>query len=502
MQVDINSFGKWRRRFWPIHSSEIKKLLPLIVMKFLISAIYITLTTMKDAMVITAHKSGAEVVPILKGWVVLPASILMAYAYTKLSSRMSKEKLFYTVLGGFLAVIFLYGFFLYPNREFLTPTNSANYLVDLLGPKAEHWVAVYRNWIQSLLFITAELWGTTIILVAFWGLANDITSVSEAKRAYSVYITAGNSAIICMGFINYNIIQYLSNYPYEYTVKALIGMLCVFGCIVLQMYRISRKNVKPIEETTAKAPKKKKVSFLESLKHICTSKYLMGIAMLVIGYGLMISLVEISWKAALKDLYPTTGSYQAFITKVSSYVGISAFLGSLLLGNNLIRKFGWHFTAQITPVLVGLSGVLFFVLLVNKDSAFLSSTTALVGLSPLLMIALFGAFQNVLSKTVKYTFFDPTKEMAYIPLDNEEKVKSKASIDMIGSRLGKSGSSWIQVALFDLLGTGALLSISHILLPIVFFIMCTWMLSVRSLNKGFLQKQKTKAQDIPVTDAK
>lgn len=489
-------FSKWRRRIWPFRRAEIKKLLPLILIKLFISVNYGILTCMKDTMIVTSKGSGAEVIPVLKGWVVLPVAFLVTILYSKLSNVLNKKRLFYTMLGGFMAVIFLYGFILYPNADILSPHVSSDWFIAKFGPKATHWVAVYRNWIQSLLFITAELWGSVVILVMFWGFANDITSVDEAKRSYNVYIAAGDVAAFSIGPIVCYFTKKLSAFPFIYTVQSLISVVLAIGFVIMVLYWWMNKYVltdkhffNPEEYRGSPKKKKEKVSLMQGFKHIMKSRYLLGIAVLVVGYGLSISLIEVTWKASVKLIYPNPADYQTFTSKATSYVGLFAFFTSLFFGSNIIRRFGWRFSAQITPVMVGMTGIAFFLLLINKDH--IGGFTGLLGLSPLMFIVLFGAFQNIASKVAKYSFFDPTKEMSYIPLDEDAKVKGKAAIDVVGSRLGKSGSAWIQVALIDLVGTGSIFSITHLLLPIVTLATISWIYSVHSLSKKFDEKHQT-----------
>ncbi len=499
-EIDVTKdFSKWKRRLWPFHHSELKKLLPLIFIKFLISVNYGILTNMKEAMIVTAKGSGAEVIPVLKGWIVLPMAFIMALVYSKLSHMLKKRTLFYTVLGGFLAVIFLYGFILYPNEEFFTPNKSSDWLDSLVGEKYSHWIAVYRNWIHSLLFITAELWGSVVILLMFWGFANDVTNVSEAKRSYNIYIAAGDVAAFSIGPLVYFFIKQLNIYPYIYTVQALLGLAIFIGFIIMGIYWWVNKNVidkMPRRPAETPRSKKEKVSLFEGFKLIGKSPYLLGIAILVIGYGLSITLIEISWKANVKLLFPKTADYQMFTSKVTSYVGGVAFFISMFCGTNIIRRFGWRFSAQITPVLVGGTGILFFMALMLKNQ--LGFLTTFLGITPLAFIVLLGAFQNVISKVTKYSFFDPTKEMAYIPLVESEKVRGKAAIEVVGSRLGKSGASWIQIAFLDLFGSGSILSITHLLVPIIVITTVSWIYSVNHLGRAFSTKITTPKDGVKV----
>jgi AAA family ATP:ADP antiporter len=81
--------------------------------------------------------------------------------------------------------------------------------------------------------------------------------------------------------------------------------------------------------------------------------------------------------------------------------------------------------------------------------------------------------------------FDSTKEMAFIPLDDEMKTKGKAAVDVIGGRLAKSGGAIIQSGIFMLLPTATFFSITPILAGIFFFLMICWIIAVKGLNKDY-----------------
>ena len=117
---DTQEFGKLRSLFWPIHSYELKKILPMFFMFFCISFNYTILRDTKDTLIVTAPGSGAEAIPFLKVWCVVPAAIIIMLIYAKLSNILSKEKLFYAMIIPFIIFFGLFGFILYPALSFPT----------------------------------------------------------------------------------------------------------------------------------------------------------------------------------------------------------------------------------------------------------------------------------------------------------------------------------------------------------------------------------------------
>lgn len=477
----LSPLAKLRERIWPIQAFELKKIFPLLVMKFFISLTYGILTSMKDGFIVTAQGSGAEAIPILKGWVVLPIAMGVVLFYSKLSNHFRRSVLFYGIITFFMTFFLLYGFVLYPNVDYFSPHASADWLLKKVGEQNGHWVAIYRNWVQSLFFVMTELWGQVAIFLLFWGFVNHICNFKEAKRCYNLFIVGGDIAQMITGpIVCYFTGKYIGEH-FHVALKSLTASIAIFGGMILLLHwllthRILRNDERLYQPEHGGQPleTKTRLSLIESLKFITRSKYLRYIAVMVVAYGLAINLTEVTWKANLKIAYPETGGYQAFMATVTSCVGACSFLITLFLSGVMLRLLGWHFCAQLPPIVIGTTSLAFLLFFLNPGW---------FGPSPLMLIVLFGAFQNISSKVMKYALFDPSKEMAYIPLDQESKVKGKAAIDVVGSRLGKSGAAWIQLLLIQLSGTGSVLSITHFLLPLIACTIVFWILSVRALSK-------------------
>ncbi len=494
-----HKFGKCRSLLWPIYSYELKKILPMLVMFFCISFNYTILRDMKDTLIVTAGGSGAEALPFLKFWGVLPSAVIFMLIYAKLSNKLSKPALFYACIAPFLIFFGLFALVLYPAREYLHPYAFADHLQTILPVGFMGFIAVLRNWIFSLFYILSELWGSVVLSLLFWGFANDITKINEAKRFYALFLTGANIALMVSGpTIRYfaNLPKRLSSIsgidPWGITINKLMLVVVGLGLLIILCYWWMNKNVltdprfySPEEQKSSKK-EKPKLSMKDSFKFLTRSKYLGLLAIIVISYGIAINLVEVSWKAQLKIQFSNPNEYLAFMGGFSTVTGIVTVFTTLFLGGNIMRKFGWKVSALLTPILLILTGVTFLALIVFKKSL---PPYVIGGLTLQLFIVLAGAAQNILSKSCKYTFFDPTKEMAYIPLDQESKVKGKAAIDVVGARLGKSGGSLLQQGLILCCG-GLIGAAPVIIMGLVLAIVTLWTLSVSGLSKLFEEKNR------------
>ena len=85
----------------------------------------------------------------------------------------------------------------------------------------------------------------------------------------------------------------------------------------------------------------------------------------------------------------------------------------MIIGNNILRRLSWLSSAIITPIMVLVTSVIFFY--VVWDGSTHDPMTPLLGVTVVMVAVIVGQIQNVLSKGTKYSLFDSTKQMVYIP---------------------------------------------------------------------------------------
>lgn len=500
---DAKEFGRIRALIWPIHRFELKKILPMMAMLFLICFNYSVLRNVKEVVVITAQSSGAEVLPFIKVWAMLPMAILTTILLTKLSNHFSQEHLFYMMVGAFLLFYGLFVFVLYPLQDYVHPHHLADQLQVLLPKGFKGFIAVWRNWSFTLFYTMCELWSTIVMTVLFWGFANEITRVHEARRFYGVLAVISSSASILAGVAA----NWLSNpESWDGTLQRLMLVIIAFGGLTMAIFRwmnvrvLSDPRFHELHEPTTHgqvevAPKKskKRLSMKESVAVLSKSKYLLCIATIVVAYNLVINLVEVVWKDQLQQLYPSPLDYSYYMNTMTSAVGVIATLVAFCL-SSLMGKIGWTWTALITPLTMLLTSVGFFGFMLFPEQL-QGPVLWMGGMTPLAISVFFGAAQVCLSKAAKYSVFDATKEMSFIPLDHELKLKGKAAIDGVGSRLGKSGGSIIHTTLLPFLATVS--ASAPYVAGILLFVIVGWVIAVRSLGRQFADLVQRKAAEDP-----
>lgn len=473
----------------------------MLLLFFFINFNYTILRDTKDALIVTAPGSGAEAIPFLKVWGVLPMAVLFMIIYSKISNVFSKQKVFYLLISTFIAFFALFVLVLYPCRESLHPTDLADRFQASLPAGFSGLVAIFRNWTYAIFYVMSELWGSVATSLLFWGFANDTTRISESKRFYAMFGLGANLAMLVSGpaivfFSDVRSFLPAGVDPWQYSLNYMMLAVIISGVLIMGIYYWINKNVltdpRFFDAAEVKKAKKEKpkLSLKESFAYLFKSKYVLCLAILVIAYGVSIQLVEVTWKGQLKLQYPNPNEYSTFMGYFSTATGMMTILMMLFIGGNVIRKFGWTCAALVTPVVLLITGVGFFSFVIFRDN--LAGFVAMMGTSPLMLAVIFGMAQNIMSKSAKYSLFDPTKEMAYIPLDQEIKVKGKAAIDVVGARFGKSGGAIINQGLIVMLGSLTL--ITPYVAVILFVIIFAWLFAGRTLGKLFAKLSAEKDQ--------
>jgi AAA family ATP:ADP antiporter len=482
--------SKLRTIFWPIYRNELGKFVPMSALMFCILFNQNILRILKDSILIS--EISAEVASFAKVYCVTPAAALFVVIYAKMVNHLSFVKIYYYLLSFFLGFFIIFAFIIYPNTDIFHTNSESLARIMVNYPHLKWYIAIICNWSYIVFYTLSELWPNIFYILLFWQFANEITTTEEAKRFYTFFSLFGNSSLIVVGFLMMNLssektfAKYFLNITNSKITLVQVSTIFVTISSILSCLLIRFLTNKIfIDHKFCSSPKDlevdnhKNMGMLESFKYIAKSKYLWLMVVCSAAFGCSINLVEAVWKAKIKELYPTVNSYAEFNGLYILWTGVTIIVMTII-GNNIMRNHNWFIAAIISPIIIMVTGIMFFVLVVF-DTQILSLFDHVIVISPLVIAVLVGAVQNILAKGTKYSIWDSSMQMLYIPLDKELRTKGKAAVDVISSKFGKSSSGLLQSIIFTIIPTATFTSISPVLM-VMFTIICVlWIYAIRKI---------------------
>lgn len=485
--------------FWPIERSEMKLFMPMALMMLCMLFNFGSLRSIKDSLVVP--NIGAEAISFLKLWLVLPSTIIFTMLYVKLSNMFDYEHLFYLIVSCFLGFFILFTYVLFPYQDLYHPSAETISSLIISYPNLKWFIYIFGKWSYALMYIFCELWSVVIINLLFWQYANHIFDTRSAKRFYPILGMLGNVGLILAGNVlvafadisgvaDVNIASNYAdniNFQCESVLKPIMKVIICAGVLAMVLYRyinhyILKNGSMKRDFSGASENTKTTLSFIDSIKLLMRSKYIGHIVLLVLCYGLLINILEGPWKAKVRELYPNTVDYLYFMGQFNIWMGVSCVI-FMVIGSNILRRLSWLTSALITPYMLTCTGLIFFGFVIfANDITFLSGDV-----HPIYFAVIVGAVQNILSKSTKYSLFDSTKEMAYIPLSLELRTKGKATVEVIGLKFGKSLGAFIQSFMFILMPMATFDSVTVYLLGVFVLVVGVWIWNVKTLNKEYVQ---------------
>lgn len=477
----------------PLHHARVflreSLLFPLMSMYFVMLLINTILRDTKDTMLVNSV-AGVAAIPILKSWVTIPTSFAFFVAYSKLvhSPSLSPRGKFVTILFSFAGFFTVFALGVYPLRKYVSPrawaqsVRAHSHKESGLGTFA----STLEEWTLGLFYIVCELWSSAVCQLVFWGVANDVMTIREAKEIYPIIGAMGNFGLVVAGrllltFADRRDVD--SARAYLYVIDKhhdriknassagmserlimdpletgwagtlfMIAMLVCVGSVFItvcydDVYRRQRLYHAPVkrqedakDDSVRGGKREHSMSTWEAAQFLYHSKPLRLVTVLVASYGVSSSLIEISWKGQVKLAFESSGEYSRFMGSFWTWTGLSS-MACMVLSRVMLHRLGYRVAVLFTPLVMLCAGGLFFAVAVSV--ALGGEEEAIQGSAKLNVAAYAGAIAVLVSKSAKYAVFDATKEMVFIPLDEESRSVGKAAIDVVAYRLSKSGGSFV-----------------------------------------------------------
>ncbi|MBA2301752.1 MAG: HEAT repeat domain-containing protein [Acidobacteria bacterium] len=294
--------------------------------------------------------------------------------------------------------------------------------VGMAGLLIAFWFLFQTNarWTSAAFYLVGLILGI-LLISQFWTVANLVYDARQAKRLFGFI---GGGAPLG-GMAGSFILQTFTD-DIGTTNMLLISSGMLVLCALL-VWTILRRTQADPADVAAAAKEEKGVGFTEALGLLRDSKHLQIIALVISFAAVGAAIIEqqLNMAAEAAKGAGATDSITIFLAKVQLWTSTIGFIIQIWLTSKIHRYLGIGFALMVLPVSLGASAV---VMLFNA--------------------ALWApGLARVLDQSLRYTVDKTTREILFLPLPGDLKVKAKSFVDVTVDRMAKAGGALLLLVL-------------------------------------------------------
>jgi ATP:ADP antiporter, AAA family len=476
--------------------------------------VYSVTRIMKDSIVFA--KQVRNSIFFIKTIFILPFSVFFVGLVQKGLTIYSVSKVFDIILVIFTVLFLLIGGIIMPLSFYIQPGPfwARDFFADgkMLVKGLDNYLTimlVINDWTSTLVYVTAEMFGALVVQYIFLAFANDVLTSRQCSRFIPLFYIFSNILLLISAFITNclsAIIDRASYFVGNLSIWIFLGTCGFFtGLIFLIKTHLERSILSTplfIRTDFKKRAHKQSISFMEGIKIMLQSRFLIAISSNCLFYAIATNVIESAWKSSLDvaaDAY--SKKKEAYVPKFMSYEQM--IIGLVVVGvllspvSTMIQRKGWISLAIVPPFIAMVSSVVVFgAAYYNMPLSLKQKKIRPIDIKgsedkkTLVIENYAGLVAVAFMKIAKYAFFDIAKEAISMQIDSAYRAKFKAIYDGLCGKVGKSIGS-LYGAGWDLSGYSDMRGVSSISFCVVTLFSLIWIRAIIYLNNKYDQSIQT-----------
>lgn len=269
------------------------------------------------------------------------------------------------------------------------------------------------RWVSAVFYIWINFFNY-ILVAHFWTFANQFFNPREGKRLFGFILTVGTLGGIAGGLAaDLSVTKFFSTE--DVLLVAAFALLLSIGVVQLvERFAPNRASVKEISTPSTKKSEEAENSFDRGAYR----QHIRHLGLMVIFVVIVSTLIDYQFNVMVGSTYPTKMAKTVFFGEFFAILNVISLFLQFFLTSRILKKFGIGVTLILMPVILSLGSIGFMFL-------------------PTVLLA---SCLKISDKTLHYSLIQSSRELLFLPVPSQIRVKAKLFIDIFVNRFASAAA--------------------------------------------------------------